>query len=98
MFTSDPYSLQVCMYYDDLEVYNKQKFTNLVCDIANRTCMSIKYPKASFTFMLGNIDPKYQSNLHVIQLVSVVETKLLQKHSIYKILEPFMLDIKNWKL
>ena len=47
-----------------------------------------------FYFLLGNINPKYRSNLHVIQLVAVVETQILQKHSIHKILEPFMLDIK----
>ena len=44
--------------------------------------------------MLGNIHPKYRSNLHVIQLVAAVETWILQKHSIQKILEPFMSDIK----
>ena len=44
--------------------------------------------------MLGNIDPTYRSNLHVIQLVAAVETQILQKHSIDKILEPFMLEIK----
>ena len=49
-----------------------------------------------FYFMLGNINPKYRSNLHVIQLVAAVETPILQKHhgSIHKILEPFMSDIK----
>ena len=45
--------------------------------------------------MLGNIDPKYRSGLHTIQLLSVVETQILQKYSIHEILESFMFDIKQ---
>ena len=48
-----------------------------------------------FYIMLGNIDPKYRSGLHTIQLLSVVETQILQKYSIHKILESFMSDIKQ---
>ena len=48
-----------------------------------------------FYFMLGNISPKYRSNLHTIQLLCVVRTSLLQKYGINQILEPFMSDIKE---
>ena len=48
-----------------------------------------------FYCMLGNIDPKYRSNLHVIQLLCVVTTPLLKKYGINQILEPLMTDIKE---
>ena len=48
-----------------------------------------------FYFMLGNIVPKYRSGLHTIQLLSVVETRILHKYSIHEILESFMSDIKQ---
>ena len=52
-------------------------------------------PVSIFYYMLGNIDPRYRSNLHVIQLLCVVPTPLLKKYGINEILEPFMTDIKD---
>lgn len=52
-------------------------------------------PVGIFYYMLGNIDPKYRSNLHVIQLLCVVTTPLLKKYGINQILEPLMTDIKE---
>jgi len=52
-------------------------------------------PVGIFYYMLGNIDPKHRSNLHVIQLLCVVTTPLLKKYGINQILEPLMTDIKE---
>lgn len=52
-------------------------------------------PAGIFYYMLGNIHPKYRSNLHVIQLLCVVTTPLLHKYGINQILEPLMSDIKE---
>lgn len=40
--------------------------------------------------MLGNINPKFRSALHTIQLLTVVRTTLIEKYGINKILEPLM--------
>lgn len=45
--------------------------------------------------MLGNIDPKFRSSLHTIQLVAVVRSPILQKYSIEEVLQPFMSDIQK---
>ena len=45
--------------------------------------------------MLGNIDPKYRSSTHSIQLVAVVHTELLHQYSVDEILEPFMRSINQ---
>ena len=44
--------------------------------------------------MLLNIDPKYRSSLHSIQLATVCRTELIEKYPINEILEPFMSSIK----
>jgi len=48
-----------------------------------------------FYYMLLNIDPKYRSSLHSIQLAAVCCTNLIEKYSISEILEPFMMSIKS---
>lgn len=55
----------------------------------------ILFTTAIFYFMLGNIDPKYRSSLHSIQLVAVLCTELLHRYSINEILEPFMRSINQ---
>ena len=44
--------------------------------------------------MLLNIDPKYRSSLHSIQLITPCLTKLIEKYPINEILEPFMSSIR----
>lgn len=46
-----------------------------------------------FYYSLGNIDTKYRSAVHTIQLVAVVRTILIEKYGIRNILEPFVKDI-----
>ncbi len=48
-----------------------------------------------FYFMLGNIDPKFRSSLHSIQLVAVVRTELMETYPVGEILTPFMTDIRQ---
>ena len=48
-----------------------------------------------FYFMLANIDPKFRSSLHTIQLVAVVRTEMIEKYPISEILEPFISDIRQ---
>lgn len=44
---------------------------------------------------LGNIDPKFRSTLHTIQLVAVLRTSLITKYGIGEILKPFVRSIQK---
>ena len=48
-----------------------------------------------FYYVLGNLPPEYRSILHVIQLLCVVQTQIMQKYTINEILKPFMSDLKK---
>ena len=48
-----------------------------------------------FYYVLGNLPPRYRSILHVIQLLCVVQTQIMQKYTINQILMPFMSDLKK---
>ena len=43
-----------------------------------------------FYYQLGNIDPKYKSTLHRIQLLAVVKCVYIEKYRMNVILEPLM--------
>ena len=57
MFSSDPNSLQIIAYYDELE------FVNLIGSYVK------KHKLGCLFFTLGNIRPKYRSSLKAINLV-----------------------------
>lgn len=48
-----------------------------------------------FYYSLGNIEPKYRSTCHSIQLLAVVRTNLIDKYGINEILKPLMDSIKQ---
>ena len=52
------------------------------------------YVLGMFYYTLGNLDPKYRSRLHTIQLVTVVRTELIEECGPNLILDSFMNDIK----
>ena len=48
-----------------------------------------------FYYQLGNIDPKYRSTLHTIQLLAVVKCAYIEKYGMNIILEPMMEAVKE---
>ena len=46
-------------------------------------------------YMLGNIDPKYRSTLHTIQLLAVVKSAYIDKYGVNAILEPVMEAVRK---
>ena len=48
-----------------------------------------------FYYTLGNVEPKFRSTLHTIQLLTVVKSSLIKKYGINEILQLFMEDIKK---
>ena len=99
LFQNDPCAIQVRLYYDNLEVCNalgsktkKHKLGN-----NNQDYIVVKLNLCTliglFYYTIGNIDPKFRSAIHTIQLVAVVKTTLISKYGINQILKPFMDEI-----
>ena len=97
LFSNDPTSLQIMLYYDDLEICNPigshstkhkiGKYDYYVITIG--MCFS-----GIFYYLLGNISSQYRSCLKFIQLLAIVKHSYLKSYGINKILEPFMNDIR----
>lgn len=99
LFVAKPNSLQIILYYDDLERANplgsKSKIHKLgmhyMCWLCSyNRCLII----GVFYYTLGNIRPQYRSLLKCIQLVCIVNVNTLQEVGINTILSPFMKDIE----
>ena len=81
LFSSEPHSLQIIAYYDELE-------------LCNPLGTHVKQHKLGIIFyVLGNIHPKYCSSLKAINLVACAPVPFIEKHGINKILEPFINDL-----
>lgn len=50
---------------------------------------------AMFYYLLGNVRPKYRSQLKVIQLVAVVNSSVIDRNGIDATLTPVVDDIKS---
>lgn len=87
--------LSASVRYEDLLAMQYNTYTYIALITCTCTLLYVDAGIGIFYYMLGNIDPRYRSNLHVIQLLCVVPTPLLKKYGINEILEPFMTDIKD---
>uniref|UniRef100_A0A1X7TQV0 C2H2-type domain-containing protein n=1 Tax=Amphimedon queenslandica TaxID=400682 RepID=A0A1X7TQV0_AMPQE len=85
LFSCDPYSLQVILYYDDMEVVNP---------LGSNTKT---HKLGMFYFTLGNIHPYYRSTVRHIYLLSIAYTLDIEKYGIDEILKPFMNEIKEFE-
>ena len=83
LFKEDLSALQIIAYYDELE-------------ICNPLGSHIKKHKLGIVFYtLGNISPKYRSQLRVINLAVVATIPIIEKYGLNKILEPFINDLNT---
>lgn len=64
LFSVDPQSLEIILYYDDVEVTNEHT--------------KRKHKLAMFYFQLANLYPEYRSKLKSINLVAIVENQYLK--------------------
>ena len=83
LFSSDPTSLQIIAYYDELEVVNPLG------------SYVIKHKLGCLFFMLANIRPKYRSSLKAINLVAIGKYKDICKYGMDIFLFPFVDDLKT---
>ena len=80
LFSTDPHSLKIILYYDDLEITNQQT--------------KRKHKLAMFYFQLGNLYSEYRSKLKSINLLAIVENEYLKKYGMDAILKPFIDELK----
>ena len=79
LFSVDPHSLKISLYYDDLEITNEKTRR--------------KHKLAMFYYQLANIYLAYRSKLKTIHLIAIVETKCLKKYGVDMILKPFIHEL-----
>lgn len=49
----------------------------------------------AFYYTLGNIEPRYRSALHMIQLVCLAKSKLIDEYGVDEVLKPFVESIQK---
>ena len=83
LFSSDPYALQLIVYYDEVETVNP---------IGSYVK---KHKLGCMFFFLGNVRPKFRSTFKAIHLVAVCKYVDVVKYSMDAFLAPFVEDIKT---
>ena len=108
LFSSKVLSLQLIMYFDELEVCNplgssrkKHKLGSILIE-GEPLCMFYSYMyvifftyTGFFYFVLGNVRPKYRSALKSIQLVAICKNKHLKEYGLNSILETIVNDVHH---
>ena len=81
-FRTNPKSLAIILYYDELGIANPLGSN------------STKEKLSMFYWTLANINPQLQSTQNAVQLLGIAKTKLLKKYGLTQLLQPFIEDIK----
>ena len=83
IFSTDPLALQIIAYYDELE-------------LCNPLGTHVKQHKLGLVFFsLGNIHPKYRSSYKAIYLAIAAPSKVIEKHGLNTVLQPFISDLNK---
>lgn len=83
LFSSDPYALQIIAYYDEVE-------------LCNPLGSHVKRHKVGIVFFsLGNIHPKYRSQLKAINLAVIATVPVIERNGLNCILQPFVDDLNQ---
>jgi len=78
---SEQQAIQIVLYYDDF------------CPVNPLGHRAKKYKIGGFYFMLGNIDPKYRSQLQSVHLVALCFSASIKKYGFQRVLKPFINDM-----
>jgi hypothetical protein len=81
LLSIDPMTLQIILYYDDFGTVNP---------LGHR---AKAYTVSGFYYMLGNLQPKNRSRLHVLQLVAICFKKAIKKCGFDSMLGPLINDL-----
>lgn len=82
LFGSDPTALQIMLYFDEFTASNP---------IGNKVK---NFKIGAFYMLLGNLPPKYRSQLYTIQLVTLCMSSAIKIHGFHAVLEPLIYDLK----
>lgn len=83
IFSQDASAIQIIAYYDEVE-------------ICNPLGSHVKQHKLGIVFYtLGNIAPKYRSQLKLINLAIVATVPVIEAYGLNKVLEPFVTDLNT---
>jgi hypothetical protein len=83
LFGQDLTALQICLYYDDVEMCNPLG--------SKKTVHKLGF----FYYNIGNIHPRHRSNLSSIHLVAITNRSHIKKYGMNTILQPLVNDIKK---
>ena len=83
VFSQNHNALQIVAYYDEIELCNP---------LGSHTKL---HKLGCLFFTLGNIPPKFRSQLKCIFLVSIAASPIIRKHGIDEILNPFVRDLRD---
>lgn len=83
LFKENQNTLQIILYYDDFTVVNPIGYK------------ASEYKFGAFYFTLGNIEPRYRSKLHVIQLVTLANSSTIKNHGFNAVLQPLVRDLQH---
>ncbi|XP_071153109.1 uncharacterized protein [Mytilus edulis] len=82
-FIDNPDALQIMLFFDEFTAVNP-----LGHQVKN-------YKIAGFYMLLGNLPPKFRSQLHCIQLVALCHSTTLKHNGFEKILDPLINDLQS---
>lgn len=83
LFSQDKSALQIIAFYDEVE-------------ICNPLGSHVKQHKLGIVFYtLGNIAPKYRSQLRVINLAIVATVPVIEVYGLHNVLQPFIEDLNE---
>lgn len=82
LFGTDPTALQLILYYDEFTVVNP---------LGSKVR---KNKVGAFYMTLGNLPPKYRTQLRHINLVLLFKSFVLKRYSFHEILKPLLFDLK----
>lgn len=97
LFSTSMGSLQILLYYDDLEVCNplgsRKSIHKLGNDIKYQICMVFFLIIGLFYFTFGNY--RNRSVLRNIHLVAIAKTSLIKKYTMSAVLSPLIKDVQK---
>lgn len=81
LFANNPTAIQIMLYFDEFTAVNP-----LGHQIKN-------YKIGAFYMLLGNLPPKFRSQLYCIQLVALCTSHTIKSNGYHRILEPLINDL-----
>ena len=99
LYSQHPNSLQILLYYDEIEVCNPLGSKVKIHKLGKGLHVFILLIKhlivllGCFYYLLGNLSPFLRSQLKSIQLLAIAKSSVVEKYGSDAVLAPFMSDL-----